>query len=73
MAVYIDEKDSLEQALGKINDEVNQRRSYGLHKEELKTTRRALTLSWSNGAAEWMVAHPQSEFGALTGKKSSTR
>lgn len=61
MAVYITKDDTFESAVGKIDREIDSRRSYGVRREELTTIKAASVLSWSNGSAEWWAGGPQTE------------
>lgn len=61
MPVVIDKGDIFEQALEKINSEIDSRRSYGVRREELPSIRKSHKLVWSNARASWYVAPVQDE------------
>lgn len=53
MVAVITEEDTLEEAFRKINAEIDGLRSYGIRREELPSTRKAVRCFWSNGSSEW--------------------
>ena len=61
MPIIINKDDTLDRALEKINQEIESRRSYGVRREELPTTKKAHKLVWSNARAGWYVAPVQDE------------
>lgn len=61
MAVIIEKGDTLETAIEKINKEIDTRRTYGVRREVLTTTRKAYQLVWSNANASWYPAWIQDE------------
>ena len=59
MAVEINKSDTLRQALEKIEKEINNRRTYGVRREELPTTKQVTACIWSNANAAWFCGRPQ--------------
>ncbi len=72
MPVVINKDDTLDRALGKINQEIESRRSYGVRREELPTTKKAHKLVWSNARAGWYVAPVQDEIRCADSKEIKT-
>lgn len=61
MAVVIKPEDTLETALEKINQEVDSRRTYGIRREELPSTRKVSRCMWSNAHAQWLCGSPETK------------
>jgi len=61
MAVVIKAEDTLETALEKINSEIDSRRTYGVRREVLPTTRKATRCMWSNANAQWFCGLPETK------------
>ena len=59
MVVEIDKSDTLGQALEKIQKEIDSRRTYGVRREELPTTKQVTSCIWSNASAGWYCGRAQ--------------
>jgi len=59
MTVEISKDDTLVEALKKINDEIDRRRTYGVRREELPTIKKVTRCMWSNASASWFCGHPE--------------
>lgn len=59
MVALLSKEDTLEIALEKINTEINNRRSYGVRREEVPSTRNLTRCMWSNGSARWYCGSPE--------------
>lgn len=61
MTVVINSKDTLETTIEKINQEIDSRRTYGIRREELPTTRKVTRCMWSNAQAQWVCGLPETK------------
>lgn len=59
MTTVIKPEDTLETAMEKINQEIDSRRTYGIRREELPTTRKVTRCMWSNASAAWVCGLPE--------------